>query len=69
MIRPQWDEKTVAQKESTDALSAMQAAAMRGEIPEADYNAHREAEAVRLIALGVMPGKIAARLVAGVPTI
>lgn len=69
MIGPKKNAATEAHKADLDALYAMQLACMRGEVTEDVYNAHRDAEAKRLIALGVQWGAIYAKIIKGQPTL
>jgi tartrate dehydratase beta subunit/fumarate hydratase class I family protein len=61
--------KTEEYRADLEALAAMQQSCVRGEMAEDVYNAHREKEAARLIALGVLPGRLSAKVIDGNPTL
>ncbi len=69
MIGPKKSAETMAHGNDLAALSAMQMKCMRGEVSELEYNAHREIKKARLIAAGVQPGFIAAKLLNGIPVL
>jgi hypothetical protein len=65
MIRPKKDTATIAHEEDLKKLSDMQLSCMRGEVSENDFNAHLEAEKIRLVGLGVMPGMLPTKIING----
>jgi hypothetical protein len=69
MMGPKKSATTIAHAADLAALSQMQIDCQCGKVTEAAYNAHREVEAARLIALGVETAFIAAKVINGRPTL